>query len=85
MMDVIYTPEEMDFLVEAAEHFRQNKVGDGFHLQADNVHVDLTDAGLSELRHNVSDPERRAFISAIIAKSWPKEFSSDEAQPDPRA
>jgi hypothetical protein len=117
MMDVTYTREEMDLLVEAATHFhkyghhysgsyfetvdtaafvavcarfleaygqasdaepqrptqehgwvRIRRAGAGFHLQADNALLDLTDAGLSSMRYDVTDPKRKAFITSVIDK-----------------
>jgi hypothetical protein len=134
MMDVIYTPQEMDFPVEAAEHFREKgrlytgsyfelidrttfvpccigfleayrraldtdlpepptqepgwvrirKVGAGFRLQADEAHVDLTCVAVREFRHDTTEQERLTLITTVIAKSWPKDSNSDEAQLDPQ-
>ena len=132
-MDVIYTREEMAFLVEAAEHFRDNaylyrgsyfeainpatfvpvctrlleayarasevelperptqeagwvrirKLGDAFHVQADDALSDLTNVAIMEFRHH-ADPQRAALITAIIAKSCPKDDGLEGARLESR-
>jgi hypothetical protein len=128
MIDVIYTAKEMDFLVEAAEHFRENahlyfgsyfevidraaivpacvrflesyhrisdtdpperptqepcwvrirRVGDDFHVQADDAVSNLTCIAVMELRHQAEDQKRKDMITAIIAKSWPHRPEPDD-------
>jgi hypothetical protein len=59
---------------------RIRKVGDGFHLQADDALLDLTDAGLRSLGYDTTDMERKALITVVIAKSWPESIRQAAAQ-----
>lgn len=59
---------------------RIRKVGDDFHLQADDALLDLTDAGLSSFRYDTADLGRKALITAMIDKSWPEAIRQEAAQ-----
>ena len=58
---------------------RIRKVGDDFHLQADNALLDLTDSGLMSLRYDTADMRRKALITAVIDKSWPESIRQEAA------